>query len=208
MVFSLYLYVRFYSYMKEHLSSKLKLKPQDMWLWIYTAIRIWSSSCTEVGQYPHSYFILSAKKRQSLQDRQGSNLHPFILVHIDCTARLFPFQLLGMQKLVAGISSIPRQAPSPRWSLAAAQISQSCQTLAVMKRGDFILLFPAPWLFISHNVAKSEVEGCCHSFACVTAVHQKHTKKKQECIWRDSASQVHRHGSVLYLGMNNLNSNT
>lgn len=191
MVFSLYLYVRFYSYMKEHLSSKLKLKPQDMCLWVYMAIRIWSSSCTEVGQYPHSYFILSAKKRQSLQYRQESNLHLLILVHIDCTARLFPFQLLGMHKLMAGISSSPRQALSPRWSLTVAQTSQSCQTLAVMKRGDFIPLFPAPCLFISHNVVKSEVEGCCCSFACVMAMHQKHTEKNQECMWTDSASQVH-----------------
>lgn len=69
MVFSPYLHVRLYSYMKKHLSSKLRLEPQDTCLWIYMVIRIWSSSFTGVGQYLHSHFMLSAKNKVYSTDR-------------------------------------------------------------------------------------------------------------------------------------------
>lgn len=103
-----------------------------------------------------------------------------------------------MQKLKPGISSIPRQAPSPRRSLAAAQISQSYQRPAVMKRGVFSPPFPSPWLFISHNVINSEVEGCRCSLACATDMHQNPAKNNQKRTWSDSASHVHGRGSVVH----------
>lgn len=137
MVFSPYLHARFYSYMKELLSSKPRLEPEDTCLWIHMAIRMRLSSFTAVVPYLHSHFMLPTKNKvyntdwnQTCTSWSWSTL----TIHL---ARLFLFQLLGMQKLKPGISSIPRQAPSPRRSLAAARISQSYQRPAVMKRGVF-----------------------------------------------------------------------